>query len=50
MERHNFMKEKRQIPEIIIPKGYQIEEYLEIDDSDFEEEPLLQEEVKITFE
>lgn len=44
------MKNKKEIPEIIIPKGYQIEDYLDIDDSDFEEEPLLQEEVKVTFE
>lgn len=44
------MKNKKEIPEIVIPKGYQIEEYLEIDDSDFEEKPLGKEEVKVTFE
>lgn len=41
------MKEKI---EISIPKGYQIEEILDMDDSDFEEEPLLKEEVKVIFE
>lgn len=44
------MKDKKEIPEIIIPKGHHLEDYLEIDDSDFNEEPLLKEEVKITFE
>lgn len=40
----------KEVIEIIIPKGYQIEEFLDTDDSDFDEEPVLKEEVKVTFE
>ena len=46
------MKKKSNIiPEIIIPKGYGVEEILDMDDSDFgEEKPILTEEVKIKVE
>lgn len=44
------MKNKKEIFEINIPKEYEMEDYLEIDDSDFKEDPLAKEEVKITFE
>ena len=39
-----------EIPEIIIPKGYDVNEYLDMDDGDFGEEPIFTEEVKIRFE
>lgn len=44
------MKNIKERIEIIIPKGYEIEDYLETYDSDFKEDPLAKEEVKITFE
>ena len=42
------MKKKhiRDTPEIVIPKGYGIDDLLDFDD----EEPVLVEEVKVTFE
>ena len=42
------MKNKKNvIPEIIIPKGYEINEFLEMDEDDFgDEQPILTEEVK----
>ena len=39
-----------EIPEIVIPKGYDVNEYLDIDDGDFGEEPIFTEVVKIRFE
>ena len=39
------------IPEIVIPKGYSIDEMLDMDDGDlWDEEPSGMEEVKIHFE
>ena len=47
------MKKKhiRDTPEIVIPKGYGIEDLLDFDDEGYENgEPVLVEEVKVTFE
>lgn len=47
------MKKKRirDTPEIVIPKGYEIDDFLDFDDERYENgEPVLVEEVKITFE
>ena len=41
---------KREIPEIVIPKGYDIDEFLDMSDDFGDEEPILMEEVKIRFE
>lgn len=41
-------KQENEIPEIIIPKGYEIDEILDMDDE--EEEPIYMEEVRIRFE
>lgn len=44
-------KKSNVVPEIVIPKGYEIEEILEMDEGDFgDEQPILTEEVKIRFE
>lgn len=44
-------KKSNVIPEIVIPKGYEVEDFLEMDDDDFgDEQPILEEEVKIRFE
>ena len=44
-------KKKNVIPEIIIPKGYDIEDVVDTDEADFgDEQPILTEEVKIRFE
>lgn len=44
-------KKSNVIPEIVIPKGYEMEDFLEMDDDDFgDEQPILEEEVKIRFE
>ena len=44
-------KKSNVIPEIMIPKGYEIDEILDMDEDDFgEEQPILQEEVKVRFE
>ena len=44
-------KKSNVIPEIVIPKGYEIEDFLEMDEGDFgDEQPILEEEVKIRFE
>ena len=37
-------------PEIIIPKGYEVEIILDMSDDFGDEPPILQEEVKISFE
>lgn len=42
--------EVNEVPEIVIPKGYDINEYLDMDDGDFGEEPIFTEEVAIRFE
>lgn len=45
------MKNKTDIiPEIIIPKGYAIDEILDISDDFGDEEPIYTEEVKVKFE
>ena len=52
------MKKKhiRDTPEIVIPKGYEIDDFLDFDFLDFDDEryengePVLVEEVKVTFE
>lgn len=45
------MKNKKDIiPVIIIPKGYSIEEILDMADELGNEEPIFQEEVKVKFE
>ncbi len=44
-------KKNNTVPEIVIPKGYEIDEILDTDEDDFgEEQPILQEEVKVRFE
>lgn len=44
-------KKSNVIPEIVIPKGYEVEDFLEMDNDDFgDEQPILEEEVKIRFE
>ena len=35
---------------LAVPKGYDLEDVFDTDDSDFNEKPILSEEVKITFE
>ncbi len=42
-------KKTSEIPEIIIPKGYAIDEFLDLSDGE-DEEPIFTEEVKIRFE
>lgn len=45
------MERKQIIPEIVIPEGYDIDEILDFDDSDFgEERPIYIEEVRLRFE
>lgn len=43
-------KENRKPSELYVPKGYTFEEFYDTDDSEFEEEPILREEVTIVFE
>ena len=44
-------KKNNYVPEIVIPKGYEIDEILDTDEDDFgDEQPILTEEVKIRFE
>lgn len=44
-------KKKSDVPEIVIPKGYEIDEFLDMDEDGFgDEQPILTEEVKISFE
>ncbi len=43
-------KKNNTVPEIVIPKGYEIDEILDTDEDDFDEQPILQEEVKVRFE
>ncbi len=45
------MKDKTNIiPEIVIPKGYSIDEILDMADDLGDEKPMFQEEVKVKFE
>ncbi len=44
-------KKNNSVPEIVIPKGYEIDEIVETDEDDFgDEQPILTEEVKVRFE
>ena len=43
-------KNKNEIPEIVIPKGYEIDEFLDTSEDFGGEEPIFTEEVKIRFE
>lgn len=44
------MKQKNKyVPEILIPKGYEMDEVMDFGD-ETEEEPILEEEVRIRFE
>ncbi|MCM1441243.1 MAG: hypothetical protein NC131_18870 [Roseburia sp.] len=43
-------KKTSEIPEIVIPKGYEIDEFLDTSDEFGDEEPIFTEEVKIRFE
>lgn len=44
-------KKNNYVPEIVIPKGYKIDEILDTGEDDFgDEQPILTEEVKIRFE
>lgn len=44
-------KKNNHVPEIVIPKGYDIDEIVDTDEDDFgDEQPILTEEVKIRFE
>ena len=36
--------------EIVIPHGYKIEDFLDTDDSDFDEPPVMIKEVKVRYE
>lgn len=45
------MKKKTNVvPEVVIPKGYEISEILDMSDDFGDEEPILSEEVKVRFE
>ena len=41
---------KEIIAEVVIPLGYEIEEILDMDDGDFDEPPIMEEEVRLRFE
>ncbi len=44
-------KKSNTVPEIVIPKGYEMDEILDMGEDDFgDEQPILTEEVKIRFE
>ena len=44
-------KKSNEVPEIVIPKGYEIDEIVDTDESDFgDEQPIGEEEVKVRFE
>ena len=43
-------KKSNEVPEIVIPKGYDISDILDMSDDFGDEEPILTEEVKIRFE
>jgi len=40
----------KKLLEVVIAKGYSIEEILDMDDDDFDEEPILTKEMRICFE
>ncbi len=43
-------KKNNTVPEIVIPKGYDIDEIVDTSDDFGDEQPILTEEVKIRFE
>lgn len=43
-------KKTNEVPEIVIPKGYDISDILDMSDDFGDEKPILTEEVKIRFE
>lgn len=43
-------KETNEVPEVVIPKGYGIDEILDMSDDFGDEKPILTEEVKVRFE
>ncbi len=43
-------KKEKSVPVITVPKGYSLLELVDIDDNDFNEEPLVKEEVKVEYE
>ena len=43
-------KETNEVPEVVIPKGYDIDEILDMSNDFGDEEPILAEEVKVRFE
>lgn len=44
-------KQDKEVPEIVIPREYEIDEILDMDEGGMgDEKPILQEEVKIRFE
>ena len=44
------MTKEKKIYEIVIPKGERPEDYLDIDDGSYNEEPIAQKEVEIRYE
>lgn len=44
------MKQKQETPEVVVPAGYRLDEVMDFDDGDFEEGPILTEEVRVRFE
>ncbi len=45
-----MIKETNEVPEVVIPKGYDISEILDMSNDFGDEEPILTEEVKVRFE
>ena len=43
-------KKTSEVPEIVIPSGYEIDKFLEMTEEFGDEEPIFTEEVKIRFE
>lgn len=43
-------KKTNEVPEIVIPKGYEIDEIMDMSDDFGNEKPILTEEVKVRFE
>lgn len=41
---------KQEMAEVVIPFGYEIEDILDMDDGDFDEPPIMEEEVRLRFE
>ena len=45
-----MIQAQKEIAEVVIPRGYEIEEILDMDDSDFDEPPIMETEVRLRFE